>query len=107
MTTTKRVRIPFGDAETITVAELQVGDFVVQFPRQDNIRALQIDALVERIDELSDDELSDDELSAWTQRPAPGVKRRRAPARRVVTRLGNINVPSACTLVVRRPIVVS
>lgn len=91
--TAARQRIAFGEPETIEVSALAVGDFVVSFPTQRGIRGVRLDAIVERLDD-------------WTGRWDERVGRRgRLPvlSRRVATRLGTIDVPADCSIVVRRP----
>lgn len=86
----------FGDAETITIGDLDLGDFVVEIPAQSGVRGARVDSGVR---ELRDD------YNTWRAGPA----RRRRPVRsRVITFLdrstGALNVPTAFMVVVRRPV---
>jgi hypothetical protein len=87
----------FGDAETITIADLRTDDFVLELPAQNGVRGAVVNS---GIRELRED------YSTWkVGRP----RRRGIPVRsRVVAfkdrTLATLNVPATFTVTVRRPV---
>jgi hypothetical protein len=86
----------FGDPETVTIAELKVDDFVVEFPSQKGIRGAKVNS---GIRDLRDD------YGTWRS----GPPRRKMPIRsRILMFKGmqgtTMNIPADCIIVVRRPV---
>lgn len=96
----REIDVPvFGDPETIKVADLAVGDFVVEFPRQAGIRGKVISSAVASLAETYD---------RWTapNSPRPRSKRHSVRSRKVTfadRSIVPIDVPISCEIVVRRP----
>ena len=87
--------VRFGEPETITVADLRAGDFVVQFMPYLNVRGLRVGSGVQAVEER---------FGTWKLGPA----RRKNPIPSRVVRFISFDsapdVPSATPVVVRRRI---
>lgn len=86
----------FTDPQTITVADLHVGDFVVRYPAQANVPARTISSTVETLR---------DDHSSWAFQAAP--RRPKMPIHsRVATFVSRdvraLDLPADCFVVVRR-----
>ena len=88
----------FTDPQTITVADLVVGDFVVSYPRQANVPARDVRSTVETISEHWD---------RWAHQAAPRRPKFPIPSR-VATFVSRdvraLDLPTDCVVVVRRPV---
>ena len=86
----------FTDPQTIKVADLRVGDFVVSYPAQANVPARSIRSTVETLS---------DAYGSWVHQSAP--RRPKLPiASRVATFVSRdvraLDLPSDCDVIVRR-----
>jgi hypothetical protein len=96
------IRVPeYGDLETITVGEIAVGDFVVEIPKQSNVRGIAPRSAVVRIEAR---------YNSWTAPSAPRPRAKRIPveSRRIVfvsySEDGRVfDYPTDFDAVVRRP----
>jgi hypothetical protein len=96
MTTTNVVPV-FGPPETVTVAELRAGDFLIAIPAQEGVRGVTVNS---GIAELSDD------WNTWRQ--STGYRRPKVPVRSVVIIVRDpkakpVNRPAGFLAEVRRP----
>lgn len=87
-------RIRFGEEETIKVAELAVGDFLIGMTSQDGVRGFDVNLIVESIEE---------DWNTW----GCGRGRRHSAtpiqSRYIHTRGTNFNIPAHLVIKVRRP----
>jgi hypothetical protein len=88
----------FTDPQTIKVAELRPGDFVVSYPRQANVPGRTIRSTVATID---------DSYTRWAHQSAP--RRPKLPihsriATFVTSTISALDLPADCIVIVRRPV---
>jgi len=88
----------FTDPQTIKVADLAVGDFVVSYPAQANVPARSISSTVETLAES---------WNRWAVQSAPRRPKFPVPSR-VATFVSRdvqpLDLPTDCDVIVRRPV---
>lgn len=102
MTAPTRTRIRFGDTETLTIADLRVGDFVETIPTQNGVRGMRVDSGIEAIDEMSGDAWADGERSAWRIKGSRAGERVDARGLRFMRTSGRFQIPTTFTVTARR-----
>jgi hypothetical protein len=94
------IQVPvFGEAETITVNDIQVGDFVVEFPAQHNVRGVRVNSAVRDYTPRYD---------TWTRNSGYRRPRHHIPSMLITFedrawRGAGLDYPLDFTVIVRRP----
>lgn len=86
----------FSPPETITVGELQPGDFVVEFPAQKRYRRVRVDSAVRTVE---------DDWETWSVNHRPGARRTPVESRRITFQHPtdvSLNFPLTWSVVARR-----
>jgi hypothetical protein len=86
----------FGDAETIKVSDLAVGDYLVKFPAQRGIRACEVGSGVATLAPSY----------RWIEQGRPRGPRFPIPATKITFIMAELvlDVPNSCDIIVRRPL---
>jgi hypothetical protein len=99
-------RTPFGETQTLTIADLRVGDFLEVVPTQSGVRGLRVDSGILAVQDLDSDALAY-ERSPWRQIGSRRGQRVDARSIRVMRSDCSFSFPASFTCSVRRPSVTS
>jgi hypothetical protein len=91
----------FSDPQTIKVADLRIGDFVVEYPAQANVSAREIKSIVATLAARWD---------RWAHQSAPRRPKLPVPSKFatfVSSGIAPLDLPDDCDVIVRRPVEIS